>query len=661
MPKASQWPYGSLVDKATHRLRWMAPTTLQKGDPNDGHGGGCLRKIHYRYVIGLKQEEESPWLGLGIQCHGEIENHLISGQPTLGPISGAVKPYLPAPDPERIRLLVEHDIGGGSLAKATFGVDVNGSLVPFVGYTDVVRANAVISFGDGFLDSSGQAITEDGNGTYDDPPGTIECLDWKFGGAKKGSQNDYSLNAADLASDTQMVTIGAWAIHRTPETTAPVRLSHVYTNTKGRAESSKASILIPRENLLKRWEYIKAATRTIADVVKERDPERVPGNKAACQSFGGCPYAGKPCQIPIEGSLETFFGGDVTMSILDTLNLPTPPATVSATPTGVAASLGLDIGSQMAALASAQAPTVPPEFEQAVDAINAKGYGMVPLGGEAAKLYAALMVKRNPGGGYTLDAQGFAGTGELAKTTLTTDPARLVAISREMAPLPPKTPVQQTPPAAPPVSTAPMGILSPETPPSDPAKASVPVEGFAHPAAVTPNVQVPGLMASVPPAQAAQVVANTVTAAPATNVAAEVEKPKKTRTKKPKTEGAAPETSDDARWLFVDCIPNVEYVDCAKYVTEWAQGMAKHFKLAPPYDDIRMAGNDSPIGYGKGLAALESVAKNVASSLPPGAYYISTEGELGRAVAFGLASARTKNADGTDGEPVFELVVRKSR
>jgi hypothetical protein len=685
VPKGKEWPYGSLVDKATRRLRWMAPTTLQKSDPNDGNGGGCLRKFFYRYVLGLKEDEDRTWLGVGIDCHAEIESHLITGANTLGPITMAVRPYLPEPDPHRVRLLVEHDIGGGSLENARFGVDV-GYPVPFVGYTDVIHANTPMA-GLGLKRASFFVNTE-GDGVFEDPPGTVECKDWKFGAAKKGTDRDFSKNSPELASDTQMITQGAWVMSKTPTIAAPIRLSHVYTNTKGRAEASKASILIPRENLLKRWEYIRGATRTLADVARENDPERVPANKYACESFGGCPYAGKPCKVPQDTGLEMFFGGDEAMAIMDELNIlgmqpnTQPAPTVTAGPTGVAASLGLDIASQMAALGVAMetpatAPAAPAwkpaqptkEFVDAVAFIHSKGYGMMPLGGDAAQMFGVLNRHENVTAEYK-----YPGSLDLAKTNRVDDPARVVAIAREMTALAVKPGTAPAPQPAVAQTPAPMGIASPETPASNPAIASQPVEGFAHPSAVTPNIQVPGLAASVPGTALATTIANTTPAAAPTNVAATVtgdapkEEPKKERAprgskKKAATEAGkpastAPETSDDARWLFIDSVPNVAYEDAGRFVTEWAQGMAKHFKLAAPYDDIRMAPNDHPLGYGKGLAALSAVAKNAAKHLPPGAYYLNTESDLARAVAEGLTMAKFANADGTDGDPVFELIVR---
>jgi hypothetical protein len=97
MAHRTDWPYGPCVDKETRRLRWMAPTTLQKGDPNDHHGGGCLRKFFYDKVLGLKPDKEGAWLGLGIESATRRSRTTFSPARTRsGAISSAVKPYLPA-------------------------------------------------------------------------------------------------------------------------------------------------------------------------------------------------------------------------------------------------------------------------------------------------------------------------------------------------------------------------------------------------------------------------------------------------------------------------------------------------------------------------------------------------------------------------------------
>lgn len=333
------------------------------------------------------------------------------------------------------------------------------------------------------------------------------------------------------------------------------------------------------------------------------------------------------------------------MSILDELNIPQPtqPAPI------VQAS-----ASSVAALQAATAwkPAQPTkEFVDAVMAINAKGYGMPPLTGEAAQMFGVLN-KHDVTANYK-----YGGSLDLARTNPVAEASRVVALSREMAALP----VKGTPA---PAVAAPMGLTSPETPASDPSKAALPVEGFAHPAAVTPNVQVPGLLASVTPTQAVQVLTNT-TVTPAA-VTAPAEEPKKKRGPKAKAAGdvkptaneSADDTQSNSRWLFIDCIPNVAYEDCSRFVAEWSTGLAKHFKLIAPYDDVRMAPKDHPLAYGAWKGALSGVAKNAAQSLSPGAYYINTESELGAAIAEGFSFARTKNADGTDGDPVFELIVR---
>ncbi len=638
-----QWPYGSCVTNG--KLNYLAPTTIAKADPNNPKGGGCLRKFYYRYVLGWKEPDRG-WLNLGIACHAEIENYLITGVNTLGRITSATARFIPAPDPERKRLLIEHDIGSGSLATAKLRlIDV-----PVVGYTDVVHEEP--------------AITPEG-GNFDDPQGTIECLDWKFGSAKKGSEQDYSLSSHDLRIDTQMVTTGMWALRNTPQVDAPIRVSHVYTNTKGRAESSKATILMPRGQLSQRWKYLEGVARSIQDVAKESDVEKVPANLNACEAFGGCAYREK-CTARNFNSLESFFGPEekseeLNMGLIDMLDMPKPaPAVPPPSPT-VDLGLGQDIASQMATFAAQpSAVTVPPGFAEAVALIEAKGYGMPALGGAAAKAYAAVKKYERVGDGY-------AGSGDLAKIPQVMDPDRLIGIAREIGPLPTK-PVAIPPPVSPMIVAPPpllTGVLPPDAPKSNPMIASLPVEGFAHPSAVTPAVEIPGLLASVPPAIAAPIVAAGAVSNPA-SVAIEPAEPKKRGRpagKKPAeapTENkATPESSPEGRWLFVNAIPNVAYDDLQRLVNELSIGMARHYKCEPC--DPRMAPKDSPLGYGAWKGALTALARKAVNSperLAPGAYYLDSRGsELNEAVFDGLRSARFVNPDGSDGDPVFDLIV----
>lgn len=675
------WVYGDCVSNGT--LRYIAPTTLKKSDPNDG---GCLRQFFYSKVLGWKSDEKG-FSELGKKCHAEIENFIVTGENTLGPITSAAACYIPPPDIQRARYLIEHDIGEGNLERALLRPEG----VPFLGYTDIIRANADIPEL-GIL-GSGQAINAEGDGLCDDPPGTIEVKDWKFGAAKHGApKGDYSLKAAALPTDTQMVTYGLWSIVKTPRSGAPLRLSHVYTNTKGRAESSKETILIPRERLLHRAEYIRSAVRSLKDVARETNAEKIPGNVNACDAFGGCSFRDQ-CSVYKAHDFATFYGpqeGNISMGVIDNLNIPgfspsAPAATpVTASPAGVAAnlSLGADIASQLAAFGNPSfgaAPAAPPaapaftpaqpskEFVDAVTYIIAKGYGMPPLAGEVAQMFGVLNKHTNITPNYEVPGSGDMGNANMSKVS---DVARLIGIAREISPLPNKPHTYPTAPAAP-ANVAPAGLLSQEAPPSNPVLAADPVPGFGtSPNAMTPNVQVPGLIASVPPTTAAPILAGSdvPAGAPAnTTPAGTVEDTKKTSTRKPRTtkpkDGAAasssnPSTSDDGRWLFINALPQgVPFTDLAPYVHEWAAGMAKHYKCDPA--DIRMAPKDSPLGYDGKWGALYACARKAAAQLAPGAYYLNTnDSPLNAAASDGFAFARVQNPDGTDGDPVFELVVR---
>lgn len=670
MARTGDWAYGSLIDKATGRVRWLAPTTIAKADPTDNKGGGCLKAFFYRYRLGFKGGEKT-FQTLGNELHAQVENYLITGENTLGPITSAMKRFLPRPKTQRTwnSLLIEHDTGEGDIAKASLHIIG----IPMIGYTD-------------FIDLEGPFLDEQGE-LAGDPNNTIEVGDHKFGAAKRGADRDFSLEAHELPDDTQMVSYGIWVVNKTPTVSKPIRLSHLYTNTKGRPECSKSTILIPRERLLKRWEYIEGVARTIVDVAREVDPEKVPGNKHACDSFGGCAYRAQ-CSTHREATLESFFGGEATMGVIDSLNLDQLGGVpVAATPTSVVASLnlGADVAAQMAALnappAAPALPALPPEFGQCVDFINAKGYGFPPLSGDAAKMYSILMLQRG-NKGFDINAQEYAGTGDLAKTGIVADPARLIGIAREIAPLPvkpvtaPAVPVAPPPPPAPPAvpATNPLaGLFSSETPPSDPAKAALPVDGFASMNAITPGVQIPGLVASVPASVAAPILAMGAPAAEPTNVAATMapteEKAKRKYTKRAKPDGAGgaavaenhPAAMGDGRWLFINCLPNIAFEDCSRFVTEWTVGMAKHFKIGP-YEDVRMAPKDHPLAFGAWRGALSAVARKAAGALAPGVYYLDTRSsELAEAIAEGFTMARMANADGTDGDPVFELIVKGPR
>ncbi len=685
------WPYGSTVENGI--VRFLSPSGIERGDPS-GNGGGCLRKWFYRYVLRWK-EAERDWQTLGKQCHNEIEHYLTTGEEVLGRIAMAAKPYIPAPDPAKKRLLVEFDIGMGNLNL----VSLRAAGVPIIGYTDVIHAEP--------------AVHETGEGFYEDPPHTIEALDWKFGSAKKGTVADekgrggcFAKTGIDLASDTQMVVYGEWAARVARNPVDHVRLSHVYTNTKGRPESSKASTLVTREHLAARWEYTEAVVRTIVDVARERDPERVPANTNACGAFGGCAYQDK-CSAARHLGIDDFFGREGSMALLEGLNLgalaPSPTVPVTVSPAGVTAALGLgvDIAAQMASLAAPAAPVFTPtqptrEFAQACVDINSKGYGFVKLEGRAAQMFGVLNGKPGITAEYTVP-----GFGRLGQTAPVEDPARVIGIAAELAPLAPN-PTPDMPPSSAPAPVIPgptpaqlghvaapitMGLMSPETPASNPTIAAVPVEGFSFPGmaqAVTPGVAVPGLIGSVPPAIAApilaagapaQVPAAALPGAPA-EVAAPAAKTRKPRGPNKPKPGTPPtvvghletgepiETAEqDGAWLFVNAIPNVAYTDLQSYVDTWAVGMARHYHCDPA--DIRCASKDSPIGYGAAYGAITAVARRGALSLPAGAYYLDLRGSKINEAAFeGLRQARAQipvpGSPGvfTDGDPVFELIVR---
>lgn len=685
---ATRTDYGSPV--VNGELRYGAPTTIGKADPSSS---GCLRRWFYRYVLRWKTEEGA-WLDVGKTCHAEIETSLLTGANVLGPISGAARRFV---DPLRgKRLLLEHDIGGGLPDFSNAKLRLAG--VPIIGYCDVIHEDPAI---------------DDAGELFNDPPGTVEILDWKFGAAKIDAEICYAKKPADLALDIQMITEAAW-VNRVWPSDAPERLSHVYTNTKGRAKSTKSSILVDREHVERRVEYVAAIVRTMIDAAREVNADTVTPNTNACDAFGGCPYREKCSAYQVFSlDLGSRFGGQGELGLLAALNLegesqmglmdainipgitPAAPAVPASTvpvvsnASGVAAIIGgHDIAAQMAAaagiplgVATQPAPVTPPPpawppgFAEAVQEIEAKGYGFPPVMDAAGAAYRAVKIAMGQQG-YAGSNGPIAGVGDLARVEWVKDPARIIGIATEMRALPPKpssTPAPVTTPPVAPVTAAPaapMGLVSPDAPASNPALAALPVEGFNLPnaaaSATTPMVQVPGLVASVPAAVAAPILAAGAPSvdANAAGVPAAPEKPKSGKgsrgPRKPKTENAAgasssPTTSEESpMWLFVDCRPNIEHNDLQDHVDTWAVGIGRHFKC--DYDDVRLADKNGPLGFGGWKGAIAGVARAAAKNLPVGAWYLDTSSDINAAVLEGLRSARHD-----DGSPIFELVVKGTR
>lgn len=118
----------------------------------------------------------------------------------------------------------------------------------------------------------------------------------------------------------------------------------------------------------------------------------------------------------------------------------------------------------------------------------------------------------------------------------------------------------------------------------------------------------------------------------------------------PEPEQPAPSSSPkgDLRVLFVDCIPTTFDGPTPQALTSYVDVMHRRVAEAGGVDDVRFAGSDSPLGFGKWRGAL---AMAVRADLPrPGVY-----------LALGLAHSELMQVVVEAIEPAFDVVVRSVR
>lgn len=281
MPRAS---YGSSVIDG--EIQYFSASSLTTGDPDSADG--CLRKWYYEKVEGKKPPSTTAQ-ELGTQIHAEIESYLRTGVNALGPLAARGKPMLPDPGPD---LMIEHDImvaPGAAPADATLDdapLRILG--IPVVGYIDLLHGRCT---------NKGVADIED----TQDPPGTIEIIDWK-----STARSEY-IKAPDVMAKTiQMTVYGKWVITAFPET-AHVRLSHGYFVTKGSAAPRKVTLRLLPEQINRQWERVERVAGSIVDAARKTNADEVPANTRACGAYGGCPHRSY-CRASTQEALVAFFG-----------------------------------------------------------------------------------------------------------------------------------------------------------------------------------------------------------------------------------------------------------------------------------------------------------------------------------------------------------------
>ncbi|QSQ10769.1 PD-(D/E)XK nuclease family protein [Myxococcus landrumensis] len=104
----------------------------------------------------------------------------------------------------------------------------------------------------------------------------------------------------------------------------------------------------------------------------------------------------------------------------------------------------------------------------------------------------------------------------------------------------------------------------------------------------------------------------------------------------------------DVRALFIDCIPTAWGVLQPEPLTLYVDTMARRVSQAAGVDDLRFAGSDSSLGFGKWRGALAMAVRD--DPPPPGVY-----------LALGLAHSELMQVVVEALEPSFEIVVRGVR
>jgi hypothetical protein len=566
------------------KVQFWSMSSLEKGDTDRE---GCLRKWHYRYVMGIK-EPEKPWLKLGDEFHKEAENYLRSGnRAACSPLLLSGLHLMPTPGPD---LLLEYPL---PLMRTGEGVRI----VTIDGAQRLVGGKLVGAFNIAGIPVTGKMDCVDSRGTYiteegeirDDNLNSISVSDWKT-----GSDWRYHKTRHQLPDSLQMTGYAHYLAGASASDY--VRLTHVFFNKKAR-DARRSTIPVPRGEIARRFQRIEKIAHTLTQVACETDPLKVDANTNVCSAYGGCPYRGE-CPASREKTLVDMFGPG--------MNRDRKELTMS-----------LDLIArlqQQSALATltAPAPTVPPGFAEAIRTLDNLPSGRPALSGDAAQAYAALK------GVEWKKGAGFAGTGELGKYT-SDSVEQIIAIAAEVAKQP--------------------APLPPDAPKSNPALAAVPVEGELPPGVVNPppveeKKKGKAKKAAAPaPTLPTAATGNAATVAPVVVIPAGAPVPTQNL--------SAPitpyESVTGGLQVFVDCMVSQQLPSLDSMVDACVAKLQELSGVA----DIRIAPNDSPLGYGKWKAGLALAMKEEAAKLAPGSYVMSGYGEIRAAAAEALSSVAT--------------------
>jgi hypothetical protein len=614
-------PYGKAI--ANGVILYFSATSLSTGDPNED--GGCPRKYAFKYGLRYPMPEQD-FQRTGIDLHNEVEHFLKTGERTLGPLAMAIAPWIPAPGPD---LEIEREIW---LPSSGTPPPVTAAGVGVVGKQDLRHARGV------YIDSRGELVAEVERNV-------VEVQDWKT----TSDIAKWSKPGDRLLQTVQMATYGKHECNRDPDV-GYVRLSHVYSQTKGARLGKKTTMLAPRDAIERRWESVEGVARSLVDVVKlavDKDAaNRVDANTRACGAYRGCPYradVGGPCTAG--NSLATLFGpsnegGSAAMSLLNVLKVPA--ATSAPTPPAAAVN---PLAAARAELARLEAEAkvnaaleAVPGFAEAVATIDKAGRGWPQVAGEAARLkaYAKGIADQYKAGA------AYGGSGELAALPTISDPAIIVQLAAELVATAEGRKGGETAPPPPPDTVAADAEASRIA--NEAAKAATVTDAPASSA--PPELLPPGAPTSTP---------ENASAGPKVEATPEAPKTKGKGGRKTKTASATEvityDPADvkteaaDVLEVYVDCIPSKPYESLHPMIDQINKTMCETVGKDAEGNaavDIRCAGKNTALAFGQWKGVLHGYVLKLAKEggLPRGVYVLDTRGsELAEVVADALRNA----------------------
>lgn len=567
-------------------LRRTSVSALQLADASTAEG--CYRKWHFQYVLGFK-EPETPAQLVGKEHHAQIAHYLETGEKRLPDRILRNLHFVPPPGPD---LLVEHPLipvmldGSSGLRLAP----VRAAGVPLVGYIDVINPRET---------NAGCGDIQDTH----DPKNTIEVIDWKFAGSM-----DYAKTGPKLLKTIQMPGYGKYVFARWPEVEF-VRLSHGYMPARGRGE--KRTARFDRAAIEKSWEHAEGVARSLVDVAREVNPEKIPANIRACFAFRKrCMHAAQGrCTAGMRNSLRAIVSAKISVEAKDQPFMSSPLSLIDRL-RGVAPAVATDPAiAQAAEMARLQAEEIEMRAARAVDsaitAITAYGMGVPVVSVELRTLLAKARPGINPDTYTGVGALGTPPPGQeaLVITDVKTLGELLEALEQSKqaelaAAVGAPPPTVTAPPAPPPTRTqTPAAVLPPEAP--------IPETPVASATAQVPTVPI--------------------------NQSKPADAPKK-RGRPPKVRApevtvglnGSSETSTDGETLhlLVDVIADgVEAMSLHPYIDKWCSELC-----GSDLADIRIAPPEHALGYGKWPGALAAYAREQADTMPGGYYTVSSAG-----------------------------------